>query len=158
MILQQRGAPILSIDYRKGDLLQATDVDVIIHGCNCQRVWGAGIARQIRNKWPDVYERYLDMTHLIKGKALLGNSYVVRNKNGPDIVAAHTQLNYGRGRRQVNYAALANALWDFKHGYFSDVNNVYAMPMIGCGLAGGDWNIVSKIVEDLPYDVRVYQL
>ena len=46
------------IETRKGNLLEQTK-GVIIHGCNCQGVMSSGIALQIRNKWPGVFETYI---------------------------------------------------------------------------------------------------
>jgi hypothetical protein len=44
-----------------------------------------------------------------------------------------------------------------------DRNHVLAMPMIGCGLAGGKWPVVRGIVEAIAMDFRdidfhIYQL
>lgn len=41
----------------KGDILQASE-DIIGHQVNCQGVMGAGLAKQIRNKYPHVYDEY----------------------------------------------------------------------------------------------------
>ncbi len=43
----------------QGDLIklaQDKEFDVIIHGCNCQCEMSAGIARAIRNTFPEAYE------------------------------------------------------------------------------------------------------
>ena len=41
----------------KGDLLEITE-GIICHQVNCQRVAGAGLALQIRKKWPSWYESF----------------------------------------------------------------------------------------------------
>ena len=43
-----------------GDLLQA-NIPLIAHQTNCLGVMGAGIAKAIKNKWPDVYTQYKDL-------------------------------------------------------------------------------------------------
>ena len=42
-----------------GDLIQLANdgkFDVIVHGCNCQCMMGGGIARQIRQAFPEAYD------------------------------------------------------------------------------------------------------
>lgn len=37
--------------------------------------------------------------------------------------------------------------------------NQIAMPKIGCGLGGGDWSVVSKIIEEYAgFEVLVYEI
>jgi len=44
------------IKYTDGDLVRDADqFDVIAHGCNCFCVMGAGIAPQIKAKFPEAY-------------------------------------------------------------------------------------------------------
>ena len=45
------------ITYVKGNLLES-DCNYICHQVNCQGRMGSGIAGQIREKWPIVYEMY----------------------------------------------------------------------------------------------------
>ena len=47
----------MNIIYKKGDLL-TTDADIIVHGCNCQGVMGSGVAKQIKEKFPNAYTIY----------------------------------------------------------------------------------------------------
>ena len=50
----------------KGDLLKAKE-DIIIHQVNCQGAYGAGLAKQIANKYPKAkkeYVRSVSYTHL----------------------------------------------------------------------------------------------
>ncbi|KAJ5746952.1 uncharacterized protein N7511_008648 [Penicillium nucicola] len=41
-----------------GDLFTAPDDSALIHACNCEGVWGAGIARTFRYNYPAAYEIY----------------------------------------------------------------------------------------------------
>ena len=47
----------MKIIYKKGNLLDA-QTDVIAHQVNCQGVMGSGVAKQIKEKWPDVFKQY----------------------------------------------------------------------------------------------------
>jgi len=46
----------MSIEFRKGNLLEQDDIEVIIHQCNCFNCMGAGIAKSITKKWPEVQD------------------------------------------------------------------------------------------------------
>ena len=50
------------IEYIKGNILNATE-GIIVQQVNCMGVMGAGLAKQIRDKWPSVYNRYLDKVY-----------------------------------------------------------------------------------------------
>lgn len=46
------------VSYKRGDLL-ASDCNVICHQVNCKGVMNAGIAKAIRNKYPQVYDVFM---------------------------------------------------------------------------------------------------
>ena len=44
--------------FRKGDLLES-ECDYICHQVNCMGKMNSGIAKQIREKWPIVFQNYI---------------------------------------------------------------------------------------------------
>jgi len=105
----------MSIKHVKGDILTTptrNENTIICHQVNCRAAMGAGLARQIRDKWPVVFEEYVKVCNPKK----LGDFQVVQV--APQLYVANLfgQLNYGRDKRQTNYAALGTAL-------FGAVNN-----------------------------------
>ena len=38
------------------DMAEAGEFDVIVHGCNCQNTMGSGIAKEMRARYPGVYQ------------------------------------------------------------------------------------------------------
>lgn len=132
------------INYVTGDLLGATQ-KVIIHGCNAQGVMGSGVARQIRARWPNVYEVY-HLKHRVFGLDL-GDIIPVATLDGKIIVNCITQDGFGRtGNRYVDYDAIARCMEQINDRVDNwDVSEI-AMPRIGAGLGGGDWNIIEQII------------
>ena len=57
--------------YREGNLLLSKDVEVIGHQANCQNTFGSGIARSIREMYPDAYA--VDTLCASKKSNTLGN-------------------------------------------------------------------------------------
>ena len=77
------------------------------------------------------------------------------------------QLHYGRNKKYTDYKALAKSLEQLKYLLkFVDTymyHDTIALPYgLGCGLAGGDWNIVLKTIikafEDWDGCINIYQL
>ena len=56
-----------------------------------------------------------------------------------------SQDKYGRDKRYTNYIAIEKAIKELRKIYPSE--NIIAEYKIGCGLAGGNWNIVKEILE-----------
>jgi len=132
----------------KGNLLDMAlngDFDVIVHGCNCFCNFGAGIALQIAERFPEAYER--DKVTKIGDKTKLGtitHCRIVRNGKLFRIVNAYTQYGTNASVIQCDYNALQNA-FELIAILFDGERIGY--PKIGAGLAGGDWNIISEIID-----------
>ncbi|SMX28842.1 Macro domain protein [Pelagimonas phthalicica] len=132
----------------KGDLIALAlqgEFDVIVHGCNCFHTMGAGIARPIRDSFPEALAADKDTDYGSRDKlGSLSVAEVSRNGRQLIIVNAYTQFSYkGRGPK-VDYAALERCFAEIAQR-FSKQRIGY--PMIGAGLAGGDWTRIVKIIE-----------
>jgi O-acetyl-ADP-ribose deacetylase (regulator of RNase III) len=140
------------ISYVNGDLLGATQ-KVLVHGCNNHGVMGSGVARQIRARWPNVYEVYA-LKHKVFGLEL-GDIIPVGTLDGKIVVNAVTQDGFGRdGHRYVDYNAIETCFRKINDRV--DVWEVaeVAMPRIGAGLGGGDWSIIEKIIVSTAKNYR----
>ena len=136
------------ITYKVGDLLEATE-PVIAQGCNCQGVMGSGVALAIRRKWPVVAQHY-ELIYRNYGLKP-GQVILVGIAEGITVANCMTQEYYGGdGRQYVDYAAVRECfkyLAD-KHVPRAGDGNAIAMPKIGAGLGGGDWEVIEKIIEE----------
>lgn len=132
----------------EGDLIslfQKGEFDVIVHGCNCQNVMGAGIAKSLADIYPELVK--VDNLYQIPVGDIhrLGNYSKLRVGDNPVtcqyIVNAYTQFNPGK---DLDYNALELVL---KKINFQFKPERIGLPLIGCGLAGGNWNVVKKIIQ-----------
>lgn len=157
------------VEILEGDLLKS-DCNVICHQTNCQGKMGAGIAKQIRQLYPKVYDEYVKFCK-DNYKNLLGRCQIVNlsiDDNLKYCANLFGQNGYGYGGRYTDYNALKCALNELKNNcyeFLKIMNNVtVGIPYnIGCGLAGGDWSIVFKIIEDIFKDeehihIKIYKL
>jgi O-acetyl-ADP-ribose deacetylase (regulator of RNase III) len=139
----------MKIEYIEGDLFE-TDIKHILHGCNAKGVMGGGVAAIVRAKFPAAYKAYID--HMNKHGLKLGE-IILAEQNGKVIINAITQENFGGGRtRYVSYDAVAEVMRKVNELGIQKV----AMPLVGAGLAGGDWFLISKIIEKELTKVRPY--
>lgn len=135
----------------KGDLIDLAlqgKFDIIIHGCNCFCTMGAGIAKQIKEKFPEAYEA--DKRTISGDKSKLGKfsfSLVVRDDVSFFVVNAYTQYDYGNNKTNVDYVAIRSCFKNIRTSFYLPELKI-AYPKIGCGLAGGDWEKVRKIIEE----------
>ena len=127
-----------------GDLVkQAEQFDLIAHQCNCFCNMGSGIAPQIKAKFPEAYQKDLETTYGDIDK--LGTISFTQNSK-PIIINLYGQYKYTRHEIDTNYDALRSCFKEIKKN-FSGLKMGFPK-FIGCGLAGGDWNIVSQIIEE----------
>lgn len=150
------------IEIVEGNLLNATE-DIIAQQVNCQGVMGSGLAKQIREKHPEVYEMYTVYCDGQKPHDLLGKmqAVLVEHAEYSYVVNIFGQLNYGRQDvLYTDYEALKQGLMKLKDSA-KDLGLSVALPYnIGCGLANGDWDIVvypmiKLIFQD--YNVTIYK-
>lgn len=145
---------------------------MVMHGCNMQGAMGAGFAKEVRAFAEPCYYDYanwLDFQEDANMRPTLGD---VRVNQQHSVLFFHalTQDTYGREERKLNYGALAKAC-SFVNSYLkknpevarlfrSNIGSRIHMPKIGCGLAGGDWNIVKEILQvsfDSDISIVVYE-
>jgi len=133
----------------KGDLVKLAisgEFDLIIHGCNCFCTMGAGIAKTIKQKFPEAYQADLKTRKGEKSK--LGSISWAETETGNGklvVVNGYTQFNWRGSGRKADYDAIREVFKKVKK-QFSGLRIGY--PAIGAGLAGGDWQIISEIIED----------
>lgn len=144
----------------KRKLLDITTVDAgyVLHQVNCRGAMGGGLAAQLRKKFPDCYTPYkklCDETEPELKFTLLGQAQILLMDSGPFIVNLFGQLHTSHTQRETEYHALYMALLQFKFAIReSSVLPIYVPYGLGCGLGGGDWAIVSKIIEHVFKDVK----
>lgn len=117
---------------------------IIVHQVNCKGVMGAGFAKQVRDRYPELYAQYRIMCQSASSKDLLGH-IMIYEEDDKIIVNMFSQEDYGNGVRQTDYEAMDKALQSLRVLYPNDI--IIAPYKIGCGLGGGDWSVVSKILQ-----------
>lgn len=139
----------------KGNLLDMAEngeFNIIVQGCNCFNVMGAGIARQIAERYPNVQDADLETTKGSIGK--LGNwtaGFVMLEKHRFIVINAYTQYGTSADGSDVfEYDSFAVILRKLAHEYGG---LRFGFPYIGMGLAGGDKKRILAMIENFAKEI-----
>lgn len=147
-----------------GDLIALAkkgEFDAIAHGCNCFCTMGAGIAPQMAKAFK-ADERALEGPKF-KGSmnklGMIDYGFVETEKQDKKmaVINAYTQYGFGANHpggdsNPLDYAALRLCLKKINHRF---KGKLIGLPKIGCGLAGGDWDKVSQMIQEELIDCQV---
>jgi O-acetyl-ADP-ribose deacetylase (regulator of RNase III) len=146
------------IEEIKDDILN-TKIKHIAHGVNCQNTMGSGVARALFMKYPNVKASYHTFFEAKLANSLglpvlpqdfLGEIDYANVHDGKIVLNMFTQENFGGGDRlYLSYEALEKC---FQKVVDDGTIKELAIPKIGCGLAGGDWDKVKKIINKVTGD------
>lgn len=157
--------PLPGLGFRQTDLLESR-CEYIAHGCNAQGVMGSGIAKAIRDKWPEcyqVYRNHYDTNGLKLGEVvwyhyeggLVGTS-PYQYERERFIANCITQEHYGKtGQRFVDYDAVIETLEAAATKAKDDNCFELGIPLIGMGLGGGSPAILLPKIRELGYRLNV---
>ena len=125
--------------YVHGDITTVKS-GLIIHGVNCKKAMGSGVAKSIKDKWPLVYDEYMSIR---QGKEVLGKVQFVNISLYPHLTIANcfTQEFFGNepGRVYADIEAVRSCLRKaFMYASLYEVP-LYS-PKIASLRAGLDWD------------------
>jgi O-acetyl-ADP-ribose deacetylase (regulator of RNase III) len=147
------------IKLNSGDILKA-NTDAIVNTVNCAGVMGKGIALQFKMKYPDNYKFYKKICD--QGRMVIGQVLVFEHSqiNNPKYIINFPTKRHWKGKSNIE---------DIKKGLISLIAEIrqlkihsIAIPALGSGLGGLDWEKVKNIIIDafstLPeVEVQLYE-
>lgn len=129
-----------------GDIVKIlSEGHIIAHGCNCFHTMGAGVAGQLARKYPEIpLADKRQTTYADHSK--LGSISAVWIADSGMCINMYTQYAPGPN---VDYGAILNAFMGINRrlSVTSFRTAPVYIPKIGAGIAGGDWNIIEKIIN-----------
>ena len=159
----------MSMHHIIGDLLES-DCDYICHQVNCQGKMNSGIAKSIREKWPIVYNNYMEKYNILNGVsgALLGDIQIIglwedfyATDFHQSVINMFSQEHYGYdGRRYTSYDAFWNCLNLIKKT-IPKGSKIGFPGYIGCVRGGANWDVIYEMINQVlaeDYEVYIYFL
>lgn len=123
----------------------------ILHQVNCMGVMGAGIAGRIAKKHPVVKENYLNMCERFSKQERLGKLQLVQVAPELSFFNSFSQFAFGRDENE-KYTEEDLLIGNIERAAsIARQNNqpLYVPFNIGCGLGGGDWDVIWDGIKDL---------
>jgi len=137
-----------------GDLLQLANdghFDVIVHGCNCFCTMEAGIAKQVKEVFPDSWhaDQKTKPGDIMKLGCYTQADIEINDRGWLTVINAYTQYKYGANHedgeeKPVDYVAIRSALKKINHNF---KGKSIGLPLIGAGLAGGSWSVIKQLIQ-----------
>jgi O-acetyl-ADP-ribose deacetylase (regulator of RNase III)/uncharacterized protein YwgA len=137
-----------------GDILKSK-AQTLINTVNCVGVMGKGIALEFKNRFPDMYEDYVQRCQ--RGEVKPGVPYLYRPLFPPQVINFPTK-DHWKSLSKLN---------DIEHGlrhlveHYKEWNVAsLAIPPLGCGNGQLEWRVVGptiyRFVKDMAIPVEMY--
>lgn len=131
-----------------GDLFEL-GLPAIGHGCNTVGSMGAGIAREVRRRWPDCYREYAELCRA--GRFTIGGFHAWEG-DGIVVYNLATQVRPGKDARlDAVRDAVTAALADARTRGIPRLG----LPRVGAGIGGLDWSHVREVLLEVAADSPV---
>ena len=129
---------------------------IVVHGCNAQCQMNSGIAGEIHQRFPSVFNEYAKVYKeegLNLGSVIFCSPFA-KEKRGFWVANGITQEFYGRDPHTVyvDYTAVRQ-VFRTVYEHAKKLNLDVHFPKIGAGLANGSWDVISIIIEEELKDV-----
>ena len=127
--------------------------DAITNTINCRGAMGAGIAKEFKKRYPDMYNEYVTLCK--KGKIRVGEVWVWLESvtSNPKYIVNFPTKDDWKNPSQLIWikAGLANLK---SHVIMKEITSL-ALPALGCNLGGLDFADVRKLVEETFGDAAI---
>lgn len=158
------------VTYHSGNILDS-GADLICHQVNCQGAMNSGVAKAIRQKWPQVYTEYRNAARDLSSEEfcdedlswmhMLGHIQTVflADKETMGVINMFAQAGYGYdGRRYTSYDAFWSCLGEIKKTIKPGLRIAFPA-RIGCVRGGANWNVIFTMIEEVlgdDYNVEIW--
>jgi len=147
----------------EGNLFE-TKANIICHQTNCQGVMKSGVALEVKQRYPNVFNSYrkdyedglLKLGYVNFASTGKSSEQIIANMCGQDVYGYDNGIYTDYNKLQDCFDTVVNYI---RISY--DVKPIIAFPyLMSCHRGGGDWNIVSKMIEDTfkDFDVEIWRL
>lgn len=147
------------IHYIKGNILES-EAEALVNTVNTVGVMGKGVALQFKKEFPNNFQSYSKACK--EGKIEIGKLFVSKDSSISSgeklIINFPTKKDW---RKPSDYEYIKSGLLDLKRVISEYGIKSVAMPPLGAGSGGLNWEVVKKLIQDylqnLPIDIIVYE-
>lgn len=137
----------MSIQYKSGNLFQEP-TEAIVNTVNCVGVMGKGVALEFKKRWPENYKAYkilCDQKRLVTGKMFVFETSNLFESKQRYLINFPTKAHW-RSKSKLSY--IEEGLDDFVIQIKKNGIKSVAIPPLGCGNGGLNWDDVRALIEN----------
>ncbi|MCE5293484.1 MAG: DarT ssDNA thymidine ADP-ribosyltransferase family protein [Chlamydiales bacterium] len=138
-----------TITFHEGDLLNSK-MQTLVNTVNCKGVMGKGIALEFKKRFPAMFLDYKDRCD--KQAVKPGVPYIYKTKEEKCIVNFPTKDHW---KKDSDLSWIQKGLDHIKTHYKEWGITSLALPPLGCGNGGLNWNIVRSMIMDTLGDIDI---
>jgi O-acetyl-ADP-ribose deacetylase (regulator of RNase III)/uncharacterized protein YwgA len=138
----------MTITFKSGDLF-LDKAEALVNTVNCVGVMGKGVALEFKRRWPEnykVYKKACDAKLLRPGSMLIFELTNLFGKSEPKFIVNFPTKDHWRAKSKLEYISegLDALVGDIKKYKIKSI----AIPPLGCGNGGLDWDLVRPMIMD----------
>ncbi len=139
------------VRFEQGNLLEA-DAEALVNTVNTVGVMGKGIALMFKERFPENFRAYAAACK--SGEVQLGRMFVTENKqlDGPRWIVNFPTKDHWRSRTRLEW--IESGIEDLVHFIADHGIRSIAVPPLGCGNGGLDWQNVKPLLEAALTDIE----
>lgn len=148
------------VNYSKGCAVEkflTAQYDAFAHGCNCFNTMGAGIAALVARTLRELYQA--DQRTIKGSRAKMGTfTYAPYKDKANRLYMAYnlyTQYTCWDTKDMLSLVAVHDSFAAINNHMLSKGLSKLVIPAIGAGLARGNWNDISKLINAATPDIQV---
>lgn len=123
---------------------RGSDTKIICHQVNTYGVMGAGIAAEVKDRFPEVFTEYNAFCAVNEQDKLLGDVLL------SPIFGGFIANCFSQHGMNTHYEAFDHCMQMVKEFSEEHDNAKIAIPYkMGCGIAGGNWETVEQIIHNV---------
>lgn len=144
--------------------IMSVETGIICHQVNTLGLMGRGLAKEIKERYPEVYTKYRAICkHFLNSEMLYGNIAFIPVTDKLYVSNLFSQVGLIKADRisPTDYGLLKECLIKTvkKRNDIYERSNIlhqiYLPFKIGCGLAGGSWEEVLKIISEVELEFSI---
>lgn len=138
------------IEHRTGSVFEAQSIpgSILAHACNAKGVWGSGVAKEFKERFPNQYNAYSYHCNKFNGGPIVGTTLLVYDQIFDIGVACMiTSERYGKdvdppaAILEATYSAFIDLLSQLAPG------STIHMPRINSGLFNVPWPLTESVLK-----------
>ena len=147
------------IRFVQGDIFQSR-CEAIVNPINCVGVMGAGLALAFKERYPANYESYVSACR--EQRIRVGKMFLQHVEEPGNIKWIINYPTKNHWREPSKMAFVRFGLFHFRYILQSNCIKSVAIPKLGCGKGGLNWEEVKKVLEEglarcKDVDIEIYE-